>query len=101
MKYLLIVSQLASEDLTNILGWYKTQEISGLDKRFIETISKILKRLEITPEMYPITHKNIRQALLTTFPYKIIYYIDSTKNEIHILAVIHQFRDFKVWKSRI
>ena len=101
MRYMIIFSQLASEDLTEILGWYKTRDVAGLDKRFIEFISKTLKRIEFAPHMYPIVHKNIRCALLKTFPYKILYYEDDSKSEVHIIAVIHQSRDPKIWKKRI
>ena len=101
MRYSLIFSQLASEDLTEALGWYKSQNVHGLEKRFIEAMSKVLKRLELNPELYPFAHKNVRQAFLSTFPYKIIYWIDDATNEVNIIAVIHRARDPKVWKKRL
>jgi plasmid stabilization system protein ParE len=52
MKYRIIFSQLASQDLTEILGWYKNQDVEGLDKRFIEAMSKVLKRIETNPELF-------------------------------------------------
>lgn len=101
MRYSLIFSQLASEDLTDILGWYKSQNVVGLDKRFIEDISKSLKRIETNPEAHSLVYKNIRKILLTSFPYKLLYYEDNLNREVHIIGVIHQSRDPKVWKKRI
>jgi plasmid stabilization system protein ParE len=101
MKYTLFFSELASEDLTEILGYYKEQDVSGLNKRFIESVSHTLKRIEVNPELYPFAHKNIRRALLKTFPFKVLYFVDDVKTEVHIIAVTHQSRDPKIWKSRL
>ena len=101
MRYIIIFSFLASEDLTEVLGWYKSQDIPGLEKRFIEAVSKILKRLESNPELYPFAHSNIRQAFLKVFPYKILYSVDNISNEVTIIAVIHKARDPKIWKNRL
>ena len=101
MKYALIFTQLASDDLTDVLGWYKSRGISELDKRFIASISKVLQRIEIKPELYPIVYKKFRRALLDTFPYKIIYFVDDLNKQVHIIAVVHQSREPKKWQKRI
>jgi plasmid stabilization system protein ParE len=102
MKYSLILSQLASDDLTDIIGWYKNQEVKGLDKRFIEALSNVLKRIETNPQLFPLIHPPyIRKSLLRIFPYKVLYYVDDKTKEVHIIAVVHQSRDPKIWKSRI
>ena len=62
MTYKIRFSQLASDDLTEVLGWYKEQNIEGLHKRFIEALSKVLKRLENNLQSNPIVHNNVRQA---------------------------------------
>jgi plasmid stabilization system protein ParE len=101
MSYTIRFSQLASDDLTEILGWYKEQNIEGLHKQFIEAISKVLKRLENNPQSNAIVHKEVRQALLKKFPYKILYTFDNGIVEVLIIAVIHQKRDPKIWKVRV
>ena len=101
MKYSIIFSQLASEDLTEILGWYKSREVADLDKQFIAFISKSLKRIEINPELNPIVFKDVRRALLKIFPYKILYYVNEINKEVHVIAVIHISRDPKVWQERV
>ncbi len=100
MRYLIIFSQLASDDLTETLGWYKDQS-DGLEKRFITEMSKILKRMEIFPKTFPIDYLQIRKALLKKFPYKILYFIDESKQEIHVIGVVHQSRHPDFWKNRI
>ncbi|MBL7813530.1 MAG: type II toxin-antitoxin system RelE/ParE family toxin [Saprospiraceae bacterium] len=100
MTYKIRFSQLASDDLTEVLGWYKEQNIEGLHKRFIEALSKVLKRLENNPQSNPIVHNNVRQALLKKFPYKVLYTFDNAVVEVLIIAVIHQKRDPKIWQGR-
>jgi plasmid stabilization system protein ParE len=101
MSYTIRFSQLATEDLTEILGWYKEQNVEGLHRQFIEATSKVLKRLEINPQSNAIVHNNVRQALLKKFPYKILYTFDNAIVEVLVIAVIHQKRDPKIWKGRI
>jgi plasmid stabilization system protein ParE len=101
MSYTIRFSQLASEDLTEILGWYKEQNVEGLQKQFIEATSNVLKRLENNPQSNAIVHNNVRQALLKKFPYKILYTFDNAIVEVLVIAVIHQKRDPKIWKNRI
>jgi plasmid stabilization system protein ParE len=101
MSYTIRFSQLASDDLTEILGWYKEQNVEGLHKQFIEAISKALRRLENNPQSNVIVHKDVRQTLLKKFPYKILYTFDNTIVEVLIIAIIHQKRDPKIWKGRI
>jgi plasmid stabilization system protein ParE len=101
MKYPLIFSALASEDLTDIIGWYKNQTTAGLGKQFIESMSVTLKRIETSPNAFPIIHQNIRRALIKRFPYKVLFYLDLATNEVHIIAVVHQSRDPKIWEKRI
>ena len=101
MSYTIRFSQLASDDLTEILGWYKEQNVEGLHKRFIEAISKVLRRLESNPQSNAIVHKDVRQVLLKKFPYKILYTFDNVLVEVLIIAVIHQKRDPKIWESRV
>ena len=101
MSYTIRFSQLASDDLTEILGWYKEQNVEGLHKRFIEALSIVLKRLENNPQANPIVHNNVRQALLKKFPYKILYTFDNALVEVLIIAVIHQKRDPKIWQGRV
>ncbi len=100
MIYTIRFSQLASDDLTEVLGWYKEKNVEGLHKRFIETLSKVLRRLENNPEAHPIVHNTVRQALLKKFPYKVLYTFDNTVVEVLIIAVIHQKRDPEIWQER-
>ena len=100
MTYTIRFSQLASDDLTEVLGWYKEQNVEGLHKRFIEALSKVLRGLEKNPQSNPIVHNTVRQALLKKFPYKILYTFDNAIVEVLVIAVIHQKRDPKIWQGR-
>lgn len=100
MRYVIIFSQLASEDLTETLGWYKEQK-DGLEKQFITEMSKVLKRIEVFPKSFSYQHLRVRKANLNKFPYRILYLIDETNNEVHIIGVVHQSRHPDFWKNRM
>lgn len=100
MRYVIIFSQLASEDLTETLGWYKVQK-DGLEKQFITEMSKVLKRIEVFPKSFSYHYLRVRKANLNKFPYRILYLIDETNNEVHIIGVVHQSRHPDFWKDRM
>ena len=100
MRYLIIFTQFASEDFTEILSWYMNQQTNS-ENRFIAEISKISKRLESMPETFPYDKVPYRKALLKKFPYKVVYFIDEHNLEVQIVAVVHQSRHPDFWKSRI
>ena len=101
MIYTIRFSQLASEDLTEVLDWYKKQDVEGLQKRFITAMSQGLRRLEKFPKSNPIVHNDVRQALLKKFPYKILYTVDNAIVEVLIIAIVPQKRDPKIWQGRV
>jgi len=65
-----------------------------------QTLSKIISQAEkaaenplagrIVPEM---NQKKIREVF--HHPYRIVYFLNNSKNHIEVLSVLHQARDFK------
>ena len=101
MSYTIHFSPEASDDLTEILGYYKAQSSSDLQKRFITTFSKSLKTLENSPKSYSIRFKNARCCVIKTFPYNLYYWVDDAQLRINIFAILHQSRHAKAWKKRL
>jgi plasmid stabilization system protein ParE len=66
MTYTIQFSPQASDDLTDILGFYKEQSSPDLQKRFIQALSTTLKTLQNSPKSYSIRFKNIMRPLLWT-----------------------------------
>ncbi len=61
-----------------------------LGERFIKEIEKTINLIKIYPKIFSLYTKNTRKAVLSTFPYNIIYALE--KESIVIIAVAHQHR---------
>ncbi len=101
MSYTIQFSPEASNDLTEILGFYKSEPTPNLQKKFIEALSKSLKTLQISPKSFSIRFKNVRCGVVKKFPYNLYYWIDDVQQDIYVFAILHQSRNPKIWKRRL
>ena len=101
MNYTILFSPEASDDLTEILGYYKSQSSPDLQKRFITALSTALKTLQAHPKFFSIRFKNARCGVVKTFPYNIYYWVDDGQQNINLFAILHQSRHSKIWKKRL
>ena len=101
MKYTIQFSPEASDDLTDILGFYKSQSSPDLQRRFIQALSTTLKTLQISPKSFSIRFKNARCGVVKTFPYNIYYWVDDVQQNVNLFALLHQSRHPKIWKKRL
>lgn len=88
MKSQVLIRAEAEAEIEAAYRWYIEQR-DGLEEA--------LDKIQRTPEMYPIVHRDIRCLLIRGFPYGIFY--TARKDIITILAVFHGHRDPKHWKS--
>ncbi|MFI5139463.1 MAG: type II toxin-antitoxin system RelE/ParE family toxin [Sphingobacteriales bacterium] len=79
-------------DLIEAKSWYKNQK-AGLEKDFAREVKACLQRLQKNPLHYEIKYRHVRTAFTAIFPYAIHFYIDDTKQQIVIIAIIHQSRN--------
>lgn len=100
MKHSLIILPEAEVDLTEASDWYN-MESPGLETRFLKTMGDIFERIKVSPAQFPIVRKNVRRAVLADFPYSVFFVTDEEGKIVFILAVLHQARDPKTWKSRL
>lgn len=63
MSYTIQFSPQASDDLTEILGFYKSQPSPDLQKWFIQALSTALKTLQNSPKSHAVRFKNARCGL--------------------------------------
>ena len=82
MNYTIQFSPEATDDLTEILGWYKEQPVPDLQKKFITAISTTFKTLEKSPKSYALRFKNVRCAVVKKYP---ISFIIGLMQEIAVL----------------
>jgi plasmid stabilization system protein ParE len=101
MPYTIQFSPEASDDLTDILGFYKDQSSPDLQRRFIQALSSTLKTMQNSPKSYSVRFKNTRCGVVKTFPYNIYYWVDDAQQTINLFAILHQSRQPKIWKRRL
>jgi len=99
--YNVILTRDAQTDRLEIMDWYEVI-LSSLAQEFYEEVSqKVQNVVAKYPKIARVAHKNARKLPLNRFPYNLVYVIDETKKEVQILAIVHDRRDPRVWKSRI
>ena len=98
MKYKVIVSPEAENDLSKAFSWYE-EKLPGLGDDFLLQIDAGINLLSKNPKLHPIEYREIRKHLVQRFPYKIIYM--NKEETVIIIAVIHSRRQPGLSKKRI
>ncbi|OGU36812.1 MAG: hypothetical protein A2068_08205 [Ignavibacteria bacterium GWB2_35_6b] len=98
MKYEVVLTQDANQDINETFHWYESQSI-GLSKNFLAQVDNSLKIIQDNHKLFLVKYKNVRRCLIKRFPYKIFYTVN--KNQIIILAVIFGGRDPNWIKKRL
>lgn len=86
----------AELDIAEAYRWYEERD-KGLGTEFIRAVETCIFQIQRHPEMYPVVHNDMRQAVTRRFPYSILYSVDET---VYVLAVFHAARDPQNWKDR-
>jgi plasmid stabilization system protein ParE len=79
----------ATEELLEAASYY-AKESSELARRFRNEVQSTLDRVIATPKQFPVIRNGRRRALVTTFPYYILFELRG--NQIGILAILHAKR---------
>jgi len=88
----------AHEEMIESARFYEGKsEGFGLD--FLTAVEETTHRIEQFPEAGPIEKANIRQRLVSGFPFTILYEIQPDR--IFIAAVMHQHRRPGYWRKRL
>lgn len=92
--YNLIVIEAAQQELENASFRYDLK-VKGLGARFAGVIKEKLKVIQEYPERSPIRRKNLREAIVRTFPYLIVYSVNKKENQILVTSIFHTKRNPK------
>ena len=90
--------ELAKLELLETRDYYDDL-VYRLGEKFVIEIERCLNIIKINPFAYPLVKQNIRKAVIMKFPFSILYRVE--KENIYILAVMHQKRKPKYWVERI
>jgi len=100
MNFTVVTTPDADADLLEICEWYEMQS-PGLDIEFLDELRTLTEQIQAFPHGFPIVHKDVRLALLSRFPYKVLFTLSEKEKEATILAIIHNARHPRVWKRRV
>lgn len=100
---MIVVSLLdeARDEVLQAASWYEGQQ-SGLGLELIEELTETLRWIEEQPDRFPMLETRgsprQRRAILSRFPYMVIYDIDG--EEVLVTAFAHTARRPNYWRHR-
>jgi plasmid stabilization system protein ParE len=97
MSYQLVIRAEAEAEIEEACQWYEARQ-SGLGKDFVLRVDACLSLIRRNPFSYPVKYKQVRQALLSRFPYNVFYLI--AENAIIVIAVLYSKRNPAIWQGR-
>lgn len=89
--------ELASKELMDARDYYDDL-VYRLGEKFVIEVERCLHIIKINSFAYPVVKQNIRKAVVIKFPFSILYRVE--KDNIYILAVMHQKRKPSYWTGR-
>ena len=98
MAYKLDFHPEAEGELDEAVSWYKEQQ-DGLEQVFFDDYLALEKRLEDTPQQFPVVFEDVRRANFSKFPFSIFFAIEQVS--VFIYAIFHQKRNPKEWEKRL
>jgi plasmid stabilization system protein ParE len=97
MSLPVVLRRQARAEFDAAFDWYERQR-AGLGPEFAERVQAVFDRISATPEMHAKVYRDVRRALVRQFPYSVYYRLRTDR--VVVLAVFHNKRDPKIWKSR-
>ena len=97
MKYSIVLTPDADEDIGSIFSWYHRID-PNLAFRFVWEGRTATARIARFPYQFALVNGAVRRARLKRFPYGIYYYLKS--KEAKIIAILHERRSDDVWRQR-
>ena len=88
----------ADIELDEAVRFYDHQ-LPGLGFRFFQETEAAIERIGFMPEAWPKIGKKTRRCFLKSFPYALLYVVET--DEILITAVAHLHRDLEHYRDRI
>ena len=92
-----IIRPAAAAEIDEAYLWYETQR-TGLGEEFLAAVNRELERIGEMPELYAVLRRDTRRAMLTRFPYSLLYRL--VGDEVIVVACFHGKRDPRRWHER-
>jgi toxin ParE1/3/4 len=85
------------DEVDEAYRWYEARKV-GLGDDFVAATDQVLAEIATNPQRYGFADLDIREGLLTRFPFAVYYRV--LANQIRVLAVYHTSRHPSGWQSR-
>ena len=99
-SYALKILPIVYSDLKKAKKWYQNKN-AELAEDFKTQVKKEIDYIEKYPENYQRKYKELRQALVTRFPYAIFNLVEEEKKSIVIFGVLHTSRNPEIIRKRL
>ncbi len=87
----------ARDEINAAYAWYEQRQ-PGLGSAFLDEVQRVLAEITANPERYGFADGDIREGLLSRFPYAVYYRV--LADRVRVLAVYHTARNPSRWRSR-
>jgi toxin ParE1/3/4 len=88
----------ARDEFDRAIAWYEERGVD-LAKDFIARIGAVVRRVAAHPEMHGLVYGDVRKAVVTRFPYVVLYCEEDAG--LLVVSAFHTSRDPDEWKSRL
>jgi len=92
MSYVIVNRPSVKNDIVHATNYYKKIN-PELAKQFLYRIREAKTYIARSPLGFQVKYKEVRTLILKQFPYHIHYFIDDSKKQIVILAIIHAYKN--------
>jgi plasmid stabilization system protein ParE len=100
MSYKIKLLPIVHADLRKAKKWYNEQR-EELGEEFKAEVNKEIDYIGEYPEHYQRKHKELRQSLVTRFPYAIFYLVEASAKRIVIFGILHTRRNPELARKRL
>jgi len=87
----------AERDVESAAQWYEAK-LAGLGRRFIDEVDRAVCEIAEHPTAYPSVHRDIRRALVATFPFALYYVVRG--DTLVVIAIVHTRRRPQSWRQQ-
>lgn len=77
MNLPLVFRRAARAEFDDAGDWYE-KRLSGLGFRFTDAVQRVLAKIKAEPDSHPIVEYDVREAMVSGFPYCVYYRVEPT-----------------------
>ncbi|MDP5092414.1 MAG: type II toxin-antitoxin system RelE/ParE family toxin [Polaribacter sp.] len=100
MSFTIKLLPIALKDLQEAKKWYQEKN-ELLAEEFKSEVNKEIDYIGEHPQHYQRKYKELRQSLVTRFPFAIFYLVNENQKQIIVFGILHTSRNPEIARKRI